>query len=201
MRLRLILIIITAFAMGGVAAFGLLMFMQPPSPAKVVASAGKPLVGGPFTLTDHTGKTVSEKDFLGRHMLVYFGFTNCPDVCPTELQVITTALETLGDKAKEITPVLISVDPERDTVEKMAAYVDHFHDRLVGLTGTPEQIKAAAKAFRVYYKKVDDQSSSAGYTIDHSSIVYLMDDKGAYAAHFAYGTDPAKMAAKIAEKL
>ena len=201
MRLRLILIIITAFAMGGVAAFGVLTVMQPPAPAKVVASAGKPLVGGPFTLTDHTGKTVSEKDFLGRHTLIYFGFTHCPDVCPAELTTISEALKTLGDKANAVTPVFISVDPERDTVEQMAAYVTHFHDRLVGLTGTVEQIKAAAKAFRVYHKKVDDDSSGAGYTIDHSSIIYLMDEKGAYAAHFAYGTDPAKMAEKIAEKL
>lgn len=202
MRLRLVLVIVAAFSFGAFAAFATLAYRQSSSDgSSVVRSAGKALVGGPFALTDHTGKRVTEKDFRGRHMLVYFGFTYCPDVCPTELQVIASALEALGEAADEVTPVFITIDPERDTAEQMAAYVKHFHQRLVGLTGTQDEIRAAAKAYRVYYAKVKDVTSSAGYTFDHSSIVFLMDADGQYTAHFPHGTSPEKMATVIKKYL
>ena len=111
------------------------------------------LVGGPFSLTDQDGRRVSEKDFLGKHMLVFFGYTYCPDICPTELQVMTAALDTLGPEAEKIQPVFVSVDPERDTPEVLKSYVENFGPRLIGLTGTPEEIAAIAKAYRVYYAK------------------------------------------------
>ena len=111
------------------------------------------LVGGPFTLTDQDGKKVSEKDFLGKYMLVFFGYTYCPDICPTELQVMTAALDSMGPEAEKIQPVFVSVDPERDTPEVLKSYVENFGPRLVGLTGTPEEIAAVAKAYRVYYAK------------------------------------------------
>ena len=161
-------------------------------------STGTALVGGPFELVSHTGQTMTEADFAGQYMLIYFGFTFCPDVCPTELQVMSAALDILGDDGRNVTPVLISIDPERDSVEAMAQYVVNFHPRLVGLTGTPEQVAAAASAYRVYYQKVADDSSAATYTMDHSSVVYLMGPDGAFIKHFGPGTSPEKMAKTIA---
>src|SRR5690349_7329011 len=115
-------------------------------PAAGVRSVGQAMVGGPFTLVDHTGKQVTDRDFRGRIMLVFFGFTFCPDVCPSGLQVIAAALDKLGPQAQKITPILITIDPERDTPAQLAAYVKSFHPRLVGLTGTPEEIAAVVKA-------------------------------------------------------
>ncbi len=129
--------------------------------------------GGPFTLTDHTGKKVTEKDFTGKYRLIYFGFTYCPAICPTELAKITSAMKLAGDKAKDIQPIFITVDPERDTVESMAKYVSMFHPSLVGLTGTAEETKAVAKAYKIYFAKVQDESLN-DYTMDHSSFIYFM---------------------------
>ncbi len=196
---RLIILVIAAFLVGGAIAVSLFALNNSPSGQPRIVS-GKALIGGPFALTDHTGRRVTEKDFAGKHMLVYFGYTFCPDICPAELQVMSAALDALGDKASKVTPVFITVDPERDTVEQMNSYVGNFHNRLVGLTGSPEDIKKAAKAFRVYYAKAKDESST-DYLMDHSSIVYLMSPKGEYLAHFAYGTGVDKMAEGIAKFL
>lgn len=130
--------------------------------------------GGPFTLTDHTGKKVTEKDFEGQWRLIYFGFTYCPAICPTELQKISSALKTLGSKAENIKPVFITVDPERDTVEVMKNYVELFHPRLTGLTGTNAQVEEAKKSYKIYSAKVKDETMS-DYTVDHSSFIYLID--------------------------
>jgi len=170
------------------------------APAQVM-SVGKAAVGGPFTLTDHTGRRVTDKDFRGQYMLVYFGFTFCPDVCPSGLQAISATLDQLGPKAEKITPVFISVDPERDTPEQLALYVSSFHPRLVGLTGSPEEIQSVAKAYRVYYNKVKDEKSTAEYTIDHTSIIYLMDPKGEFVTHFTHATPVATMAEKLEKVL
>lgn len=151
--------------------------------------SGKAAIGGPFELVDHTGRTVTEADFDGQYKLVYFGFTFCPDVCPTELQSMSVALDMLGEEAAAITPIFITVDPERDTVELMATYREHFHPRLQALTGNSAQITAAAKAYRVYYARVEDESSSE-YLMDHSAYVYLMDKDGEYLKHFAPNTPP-----------
>lgn len=155
-------------------------------------------VGGPFTLVNERGETVTEADFRGRYMLIYFGFTFCPDVCPTELQVMTSAIETLGPRGERIQPVFITIDPERDTPEVMARYVSLFHPRLTGLTGSPEQVAAAAKAWHVFYRRAEDPLSSEDYTMDHSSIVFLMGPNGEYLKLFAPGTGPDKMAEDIA---
>ena len=166
-----------------------------------VIVTGKALIGGPFTLTDHTGKRVTEKDFAGKFTLVFFGYTSCPDICPAELQVISAALDQLGERATNVTPLFITVDPERDTVKKMAGYVGNFHERLVGLTGSAEDIRAVVKTYRIYSGKVDDGHSSSDYLFDHSSVVYLMSPSGEYLAHFAYGTGVDKMAKGIAKFL
>ncbi|MFP3942867.1 MAG: SCO family protein [Alphaproteobacteria bacterium] len=161
---------------------------------------GTAKVGGPFELVDHTGRTVTQADFAGKPMLIYFGFTYCPDVCPTALQVMSQALDRLGPQAEQVQPVFISIDPERDTPENMAAYVGHFHERMVGLTGTPEQVRQAADAYRVYYKK-SKGAAEADYLMDHSSVVYLMGPEGEFLAHFNHTTSPEKMAEGIAKAL
>lgn len=153
-------------------------------------------IGGSFTLTDHTGAVVRDADFRGRYMLIYFGYTFCPEICPTELQDISEALDLLGKDAEQIAPIFISVDPDRDSVEQMADYVPLFHKKLIGLTGTKAQVAAAAKAYRVYYAR---QGDGTDYEMDHSSIIYFMDPEGQYATHFAYGVDPERIAQKIKE--
>lgn len=165
------------------------------------SSAGAPSVGGPFTLVNHHGETVTEQDFRGRYMLLYFGFTFCPDICPTELGVMAAAVNALGEKGEQVTPVLITIDPERDTPDVLARYVALFHPRLVGLTGTAEQMDAAARAWHVYYGRVEDESVSEAYTMDHSSIVFLMGPDGEYLKLFRPQTPPDEMAREIAKFL
>ena len=201
-NLRLALYILAGFAVGGLVALAVLPGVR----ERVFAGAsmktvGQALVGGPFTLTDHTGKRVTDQDFRGRFMLVFFGFTYCPDVCPTALQVMAAALEKIGSKAEQITPVLITVDPERDTPEQMAMYVKSFHPRLVGLTGSPAEIEAVTKAYRVYYKRVPYPKSSAGYTMDHSAIIYVMGPDGSFRTHFPYTVDANAMADRLGKLL
>lgn len=161
---------------------------------QTATGSGTALVGGPFTLTDQDGRKVTDKDFRGRYMLVFFGYTYCPDFCPTELQVMSVALESLGAKADAIQPIFISFDPERDTPEVLKQYVSNFHPRLVGLTGTQEEIAAAAKAYRVYYSKVPNSSAPDTYLMDHSTITYLMDPQGKFLKHFSYSTDASALA-------
>ncbi|MCW0235815.1 MAG: SCO family protein [Ferrovibrio sp.] len=165
------------------------------------AGSGVVSIGGPFSLTDQDGRIVSDKDFAGKLMLVYFGFTNCPDICPTGLQTIALAMDELGADAAKVQPILITVDPERDTPPVMKEYVQAFHERLVGLTGTPEQIAAVAKAYRVYYQKVTLKESSLGYSVDHSGFIYLMDGKGQYLSHFRHDATPDQMVQKIRARL
>ena len=157
--------------------------------------ADNPSIGGPFSLVNHLNSPVTEKDFLGRYMLVYFGYTYCPDVCPTDLQVMSSALKMLDSTASaQITPVFVSVDPERDTVDIMAAYIQYFHEDLVGLTGTVEQVKAVKSAFRVYSAKSGD---SENYLLDHTAYTYLMDKDGKLLKHFDHALAPKNMAAQI----
>jgi len=146
---------------------------------------------------DKSGREAHLGDFKGDFTLLFFGFTNCPDVCPTALQVMAAALDKLGPNAARITPVLISVDPAHDTPAVLATYVASFHPRLVGLTGSQAEIDAVAKAYRVYVKKVPDPKSTAGYTMDHSSIIYVMGPDGSYRAHFTHATSPDVMAERL----
>lgn len=166
-----------------------------------VRVVGQALVGGPFTLTDHTGKRVSDRDFRGKTMLVFFGFTFCPDVCPTALQVIAGALDKLGPKADRIVPLFITIDPERDTPQQMAQYVQSFSPRLIGLTGSQAEIDTVLKEYRVYARKVPDPKSSAGYTMDHSAIIYVMGADGAYRTHFTHTTNVEAMAERLGKML
>jgi protein SCO1/2 len=201
-RLRLLLFILAGLAVGGVAALAVFPAARERLlPAVTIHSAGQALIGGPFTLTDHTGKRVTDQDFRGRFMLVFFGFTFCPDVCPTALQVMSEALDKLGPKAERFIPVLITVDPERDSPAQLASYVKSFHPRLVGLTGSPAEIEAVTKAYRVYVKKVPDPKSTAGYTLDHSAIIYVMGPDGTYRTHFTHTTNVDALADRLARLL
>lgn len=166
-----------------------------------VGSMGEPAIGGRFTLTDHNGRRVTDKDFGGRYMLVLFGFTFCPDICPTALQVSAAALDKIGARADRVTPLFISVDPERDTPEQLKSYVASLHPRLVGLTGSREEVAAAAKTYRAYWRKVTDDKSAMGYTVDHSSIIYLMGPDGGFITHFTHATTVDAMAAGIVRHL
>ncbi|KAF8397263.1 hypothetical protein HHK36_016173 [Tetracentron sinense] len=136
-------------------------------------SVGKAAIGGPFNLVNHDGKFVSDKDFLGKWNLIYFGFTHCPDICPDELQKLSTAVDKIKEKAGiEVVPVFISVDPERDTVKQVCEYVKEFHPNLIGLTGNVDEIRKVARAYRVYYMKTEEEGSD--YLVDHSIVMYLM---------------------------
>ena len=202
-RLRLVLVLLAGFAFGAAAAVALIPQVRDKiMPAAGVKTFGQALVGGPFTLTDHTGKRVTDQDFRGKFMLVFFGFTYCPDVCPTALQVMAAALDKLGPKAADrIVPLFITIDPERDTPAQMATYVKSFHPRLIGLTGTQAQIDAVTKEYRVYAKKVPDPKSTAGYTMDHSAIMYVMSPDGTYRTHFTHATNVEALAGQLAKLL
>ena len=155
-------------------------------------------IGGPFTLVAGDGGTVTDQTYRDKWQLVYFGYTLCPDACPTALNEIAGALEALGPLAAKVQPLFITVDPERDKQAVMASYVKSFDPRIIGLTGTPEQIAAAARAYRVYYAKVADKDAPDGYLMDHSSVIYVMrpgDDR--LVATFTHETTSDQMAERL----
>lgn len=144
---------------------------------------GNPMgIGGPFTLEDGNGKSVSDTDFRGKYMLVYFGYTFCPDVCPTTLNAVADAMDKLGPEASRIQPLFITVDPKRDTPAVVKQYAAAFGPRIEGLTGTPDQIASVAKVYRVYFAEHRTGTGPDDYTMDHSSVLYLMDPKGQFLA-------------------
>jgi len=164
---------------------------------------GRADVGGPFRLIDHTGKTVTEADFRGRYMLIYFGYSFCPDVCPTTLAVMAQALEKLGSKSQRIVPILVTIDPERDTPQVLADYMKAFGPTFVGLTGSVEAIKDAEKKFRVYaVKKPLDPSKGSGgnYGVDHSSVLYLMGPDGKLVNFYDEAVSPDDLAKDLRQR-
>ena len=163
-------------------------------------SAGEAVtIGGPFSLTDQNGVARTEKDYRGKYLLLFFGYTYCPDVCPTTLAVMSAALDKLGSVADRIVPILITVDPKRDTPEKLKSYLASFGPRFVGLTGESRDIAAVAKEYRVYYKE-HPAENEGGYTVDHSGVVYLMDPNGAFLANYSLDTTPDAMAVDLSKK-
>jgi protein SCO1/2 len=156
--------------------------------------------GGPFTLVDTAGRPFTQEDLKGRWTIIFFGFTFCPDVCPTTLDTLGRTLESLGPAGEKVRIVFVSVDPERDTPAKMAAYLDNpaFPKGVVGLTGTPEQVAVTARAYKVYYEK-DGQGDA--YLINHSSISYLMDPSGRFARVLPYGMAPEDLAAQVRDAM
>jgi protein SCO1/2 len=163
---------------------GWLVTDGPLAPPRSATGPGTLAIGGPFSLTDHRGRAVTERDFRGRPMAVFFGFTYCPDVCPTTLTEMTGFIEALGPDSDRIQWVFVSVDAERDTPQAMAAYLEAFDRRIIGLTGTEAQIAAAANGFRVFYRRVPLEGG--GYTMDHSASVFLLDAAGRFAGALDY---------------
>lgn len=160
------------------------------------------LFGGPFTLTDHTGQVRHDTDFRGRFMLVSFGYTHCPDICPTTLQLVTEALDLLGQEAARVQPLFITVDPARDTPAMLADYMGAFHSSLVGLTGTEAQVRAAAKVYKVHRRKVVMSDAADDYLVDHGSNIYLMGPDGGFVTLFHFRrADAEAMAATIRKYL
>ncbi len=188
-----------------IALIGQAYIPKPATPVAVVEKeqptvTQKPTIGGPFILVDQNGKTVTEADFAGRYMMVFFGYTFCPDVCPTAMQAVTDALDLLGPAGEKIDPVFISIDPERDTPAVMKSFVENFHPRLTGLTGSLEQIADVAKAYKVYFGKVREKDAPEDeYMMNHSSVIYVMGPDGKFVTHFTHGTTPETMAEKLKE--
>ncbi len=152
---------------------------------------GRGTVGGPFTLTDQNGHQRSDRDFRGKLMIVYFGYTFCPDVCPADLMAIGQALDALGPAADGVQPIFITVDPERDT-KVLAEYVRAFHSSLIGLTGTPEEIRKVANAYKAFYAKTPP-TRDGDYAIDHTGMIYLMGRNGEYLGFMPPQTGPEKL--------
>lgn len=173
---------------------------QPGDRLQAVGGSGHVPIGGPFELVDQSGQTVTEAVLEGRYALIYFGFTYCPDICPTALWEMSQALDMLAEqapeKAEQVTPVFITVDPERDDVAAMKQYASHFHPRLLALTGTPEQIADVAREYRVYYRKIEDASATT-YLMDHSGFIYLMGPDGDFLKSFTHQTRPEEMLAEL----
>ncbi len=172
------------------------------------ASARRDTIGGSFTLTDHTGRRVSDADFRGKFLLIFFGYTYCPDVCPTAMANVSLVMEELGSDAAEVQPLFISVDPERDDPAELADFVGQFDPRIVGLTGTPEEIAEVARKFRVYYRKVtaeelggEASDGADDYLMDHSAYVYLMGPDGGFIEVFSHTEDPAEVARAVREAI
>ncbi len=162
---------------------------------------GTPDVGGPFDLMTADGTRLTDRDLLGHPFLIFFGFASCPDVCPATLATVAGALDSLGEGAGDIAALFVTLDPERDAPATADAYARRFHPAIRGLGGTREQIAAAAAAYRVYYRKVDLEGSAAGYTIDHSAIVFLMGADGNYRHHFTTSETPDVIAAAVQEEI
>ena len=179
-RLVRILAMTAALLAGAAALAGISIVLWPRGGGEVAVSPSA--VGGPFTLTDQNGRTGTEADFKGKPFLVFFGFTHCPDVCPTALFDMSEIFRRLGPDAEKVSALFISVDPERDTPEKLKDYLQSFHARISALTGSQSDIDAVIKAYKAYAKRVPLEGDA--YTMDHSAIVYLMDRNGRFVAPF-----------------
>jgi protein SCO1 len=192
-RTTRVLVMTAAFFAGLVVCFGAVLIVTGRVSAPVAQQVAA--IGGPFKLVDQNGKTISDQDFKGRPFLVFFGFTHCPDVCPTTLFEVSEVLRALGPDADRMRALFITVDPERDTPAVIKDYLSSFDPHLSGLTGDPTTIAAVAKAYRVYFKKVPlDQG---GYTMDHTAIVYLMDKDGRFVSPFSLKRTPDAAAADL----
>ena len=202
------LIVLFAFVVVGLVAAGALWRLgdmpQQSGPVTTVTDDASPPAepvefGGPFSLTDQNGMRRTDMDFRGKYMLIFFGYTHCPDVCPTTLAVEAEALGKLGERAGQIVPILVSVDPKRDTPDRLKDYLSAFGPNFVGLTGTDEEIEKAADAYEVYYRAhLDGRFGGAeDYSVDHTGNVYLMSPEGKFVAYYSPGIRPDELAADL----
>ncbi|MBM3528097.1 MAG: SCO family protein [Alphaproteobacteria bacterium] len=184
-RTARLLLLLGAFVAGLVLFFAVIFIVTGRSPAPVVLQSA---VGGPFKLTDHNSRPITDQDLKGNPFLVFFGFTHCPDVCPTTLFEVSEVLRELGPDAKGVRALFVTVDPERDTPDKLKDYLSSFDPRVVGATGDADAIRSVERAYRVYSKKVP--LDGGGYTMDHTTIVYLMNKEGRFVAPFSLKRRP-----------
>jgi protein SCO1/2 len=189
-RLSAALILSLALLVGGLGILAAVVHFTMPRGGQLASSSSA--IGGAFSLVDQSGKPFTEKDLTGKPSLVFFGFTHCPDICPTKLFEITQMLDSLGTDASKVNVVFITVDPERDTTELLSTYLGSFHAGIRGLTGTDEQVTQAMRAYRAFGRKVP--LDGGGYTMDHTTFVYLMDKQGQFVSTFDVARDPAKAA-------
>jgi cytochrome oxidase Cu insertion factor (SCO1/SenC/PrrC family) len=191
---------LAAAAMAAAALVGARYLLPAGGTADATAQEQRVPIGGPFTLTDQTGRQVTEQDFRGRYMLVYFGYTYCPDICPLGLEKVAQAMDLLpAAQQQQVVPAFITVDPQRDTVEVMRDYVGRFDPRLVGLTGSEDEVQEVTKAWRVYVQKGEEKDGA--YLVDHSTFTFLMGPDGEYVTHFGHAATAEEMAQRIAQSV
>jgi protein SCO1 len=182
----------------GVAAYVVIDLRDRPAASGGDGSLLPATLGGPFALTDHNGNRVTEADYAGKYLLVFFGFTHCPDVCPTTLNQVALTMRALGDRAAQVQPLFVTIDPARDTPEIMAEYVGLFDAGIVGLTGSDREIADIARAYRVHYAKAEIEGAPDDYLMDHSVLLYLMAPDGSFRTLFRPDDQPEAMAGRIA---
>ena len=192
-----VLLVLGAFAAGLAILLGVVLAVIGRGGAPILPQAAA--VGGPFRLVDQDGRPISDEDLKGKPFLVFFGFTHCPDVCPTALFEVSEVLRRLGPDADRTAALFVTVDPERDTPDKLKDYLASFDRHLRGVTGDPAAVAALAKAYRAYYKKVPLEAG--GYTMDHTALVYLMDKNGRFVAPFSLRRTPEEAAADLRRHL
>jgi protein SCO1/2 len=192
-----VLLILSSFLAGLVLCFAVVMLVTGRNPGAVITAPST--VGGPFKLVDQNGKAITDQNLKGKPFLVFFGFTHCPEICPTALFDMSEVFDRLGPDADKVNALFITVDPERDTPEKLKDYLSSFNPRLIGVSGSVDALTAVAKAYRVYYKKVPLKDGD--YTMDHTAIVYLMDKNGQFVAPFSLKRRPEESAADLKKYL
>ena len=169
--------------------------------ADLARTESEPPFFADFELTDHRGMVQTEEDFKGRWMLIFFGFTNCPDVCQTTLSEVAAVMEGLGDEAAMVQPIFITIDPERDTPTALAEYVPMFDAGIIGLTGTPEQIAATSETFPIFFERIEEATAPRGYTMGHTSHLFLFDKQAGFADSWPYGTPAEEILADLKERI
>lgn len=195
-------IFLTGFFIVCLAVLSFIILDTPPKANKhVESSRGEAAIGGDFTLTNQHGKVMHDADFRGKVMVVFFGFTHCPMICPVSVATVSSALERLGDDAQHIAPIFITVDPQRDTPQVMKEFLSPFDSRFVGLSGTQEQTQQVLEAYKAYAKKGEpmDKNAPDSYMVDHSSYIYVMNQQGGFEVILPYDTEPDKLADAISQ--
>ena len=186
----------------GVAAFAFIwLLLWSDYRADLARAEDEPPLFADFEMTDHRGMIQTEEDFKGRWMLVFFGFTNCPDVCPTTLSEVAAVMEGLGDEAAKVQPIFITIDPERDTPMALAEYVPLFDAGIIGLTGTPEQIAATSETFPIFFERIEEATAPDGYTMGHTSHLFLFDTQAGFADSWPYGAPAEEILADLRERI